>query len=415
MRHPIRRAGVFASTLLLVVTTTACGGTGASGSASKKEIVIGSVLDVSGFASVAGQAVYNAQKLAVSEWNAQGGILGKKVVLKFYDSGSDQAKYAQFATELAIKDHADVAMAGIGSAAREAIRPIFDKNKILYFYNELYEGGVCDKDLFATGTVPSQNLAPLVPWMIKKYGPKVYIVGADYNYGHIAAAWAKRYADAAGGEVLGEDFVPLQSSDFGSVISKIQRLKPDLVFSFLVGTNHVAFYRAYSAAGLSNSVPIASTAFGLSGEQQVLTPEESKNIFVAYGYFPQIQSEANSSFLKLYEKQYGAKATSLVTDSAVATWNGMQLWAKAVEKAGTTDRTAVTKVLEAGGVSFDGPSGAVTIDPGSHHAVQPVSIAETDGQNGFRVLESVPEVKPAFEMEKCDLLKSPTTNKQFTP
>jgi branched-chain amino acid transport system substrate-binding protein len=377
--------------------------------------VVGSILDLTGLASVVGQADYNVQKLAIKQWNAHGGLLGKKVALKFYDSGQDQAKYVQFATELATRDHPDVAMGGIGSAAREAIRPVFDKNNILYFYNELYEGGVCDKDLFATGTVPSQNLAPLVPWLIKKYGPKVYIVAADYNYGQIASAWAKRYIDTAGGKLLGEEFVPLQSSDFGSIIDKIQREKPNVVLSFLVGNNHVAFYRAYAAAGLNNSIPIGSTAFGLSGEQQILTAEESKNVFVSYGYFPQIQSPANRSFLHLYENAYGAKATSTISDSSVAMWNGMQLWAKAVEKAGTTDRAAVTKVLEAGGVSFDGPGGSVTIDPGSHHAVQSVSIAQTDGKSGFKVIETTPAVKPAFEMEKCNLLKNPTTNEQFTP
>ncbi|HEV7206387.1 MAG TPA: hypothetical protein VGN18_17405, partial [Jatrophihabitans sp.] len=84
-------------------------------------------------------------------------------------------------------------------------------------------------------------------------------------------------------------------------------------------------------------------------------------------------------------------------------------------KAGTTDRAAVTKVLEAGGVSFDGPGGSVTIDPGSHHAVQSVSIAQTNGKNGFKVIETIPDVKPAFEMEKCNLLKNPTTNEQFIP
>lgn len=399
----------------LALSIAACGSPSAEGPSTKNEIVIGSILDVSGIQNVSGQAMYNAQKLAVKQWNAGGGLLGKKVVLKFYDAQSDQAKYSQYATQLATRDHPDVAMAGINSASREAIRPIFDRNKVLYFYNELYEGGVCDKNTFATGNVPSQGLAALVPHMIKKYGPKVYIAGADYNYGQIASEWAKRYVEAAGGTVLGKDLVPLESSDFSTVIDHIQKAKPDVVFSFLVGSNHTAFYRAYAAAGLNQHIPIGSTAFGLSGEQQVLTPQESKNITVAFGYFPGIATPENAEFRKLYEDEYGAKALASMTDSAVTMWNGLHLWAEAVKTAGTTDRKAVTNALESGHISFDSPSGEVAIDPGSHHAIQSITLAETDGTNGFKVLETVPAVKPAFEMEKCNLVKDPTINKQFTP
>ena len=86
-----------------------------------------------------------------------------------------------------------------------------------------------------------------------------------------------------------------------------------------------------------------------------------------------------------------------------------------MKKAGTTDREAVTKALESGDISFASPSGEVAIDPGSHHAIQSITLAQTDGNKGFKVLQTVPNVKPAFEMEKCDLVKNPTTNKQFTP
>lgn len=414
MQHSLRRFGAIAGVTLLTLTAAACGG-GANGGRNENEIVVGSILDVSGIQNVSGQAMYNVQKLAVKRWNAEGGLLGKKVRLKFYDAQSDQSKYSQYATQLATRDQPDVAMAGINSASREAIRPIFDRNKVLYFYNELYEGGVCDKNTFATGNVPSQGLAALVPYMIEKYGPKVYIAAADYNYGQIASHWAEDYVEDAGGEVLGTDYVPLESSDFGAVIDNIQRAKPDIVLSFLVGSNHTAFYRAYAAAGLNERIPIGSSAFGLSSEQQVLTPEESKNITVAFGYFPGLDTTENAEFRKAYEDEYGAKALSNLTDSAVTMWNGLHLWHEAVEKAGTTDRDAVIKVLESGDISFDSPSGHVSIDPGSHHAIQPITLAETDGKDGFKILETVPDVKPAFEMKSCDLVSDPNINKQFTP
>lgn len=415
MHRMYRRAAALATGLLIAGATAACGG-GAGGSASNDDkIVVGSILDVSGIQNVSGQAMHNSIKLAIKQWNADGGLLGKQVELKFYDAQSDQAKYSQYANQLALKDKPDVAMAGINSASREAIRPIFDRTKTLYFYNELYEGGVCDKNTFATGVVPSQSLAALIPEEIEKYGPRVYVVGADYNFGQISGQWARKYVEDAGGEIVGEDYVPLESSNFSSVIDDLQRIKPDIVVSFLVGTNHTAFYRAYSAAGLNDQMRIASTVFGLSSEQNVLSADEARNIDVAYGYMPALDTPANAEFRKAYEDEYGAKALASMTDSAITIWNGMHLWAAAVEKAGTTDRDKVIEALESGDISFDSPSGTVTVDPGTHHVIQPVSIGETDGKGGFKVLTTKDAVEPTYEQSVCDLVADPDTNEQFTP
>ena len=89
--------------------------------------------------------------------------------------------------------------AGITSASREAIRPIIDRTETVYFYDKLYEGGVCDKNVFNTGPVPSQQLAKLIPYAIENYGKRLFIAAADYNFGHISAGWVERYAEEFGG------------------------------------------------------------------------------------------------------------------------------------------------------------------------------------------------------------------------
>ena len=54
--------------------------------------------------------------------------------------------------------------AGITSASREAIRPVLKRFNTLYFYNTLYEGGVCDRNSFCTGSTPAQTVEKLVPY-----------------------------------------------------------------------------------------------------------------------------------------------------------------------------------------------------------------------------------------------------------
>lgn len=379
---------------------------------SSDKILISSVFDVSGEQNISGRSMLDAIKLAVKELNDKGGVLGKKVEFNFYDSENSQVKYMQYANRIALNDKPAVTISGINSASREAIRPIFRKNKILYFYPELYEGGVCDRNMISTNAVPSQTSAALVPWLIKKHGSKrIYIVGADYNFGRISAAWGKKYAKDAGAEVVGEQFVPLGSSNFKSVIDDIQEKKADAVLSFTVGTTQAAFYRDFAAAGLNKNVPIASTVFGLSDEQKILSHEESKGIAVAYNYLESEDTPENARFLRKWNEAGGKSITS----TGIGSWYSVMLWAKAVETAGSTDREKVLRAFEQGGISVDGPAGVVTIDPATHHAIEDIVVGVVTNDGKFKVVSKEKAVKPAYEMEVCNLLKKPDTNKQFTP
>lgn len=401
-------AALAAATLLL---TSACGG-GDSADDGQGPIKVGSILDETGPLNIYGTAMADATKLAIQDINDNGGVLGRDLELVAYDAQSDNAKYTQFANEAAQKEKVAVLMGGITSASREAIRPVVDRAETLYFYNEQYEGGVCDKNTFNTGVVPSQQLAALIPYAVENVGKSVYVVAADYNYGQISASWVTKYAEEAGATVVGTEFVPLENSDFGSILNNIQSAKPDVVVSLLVGGNHIAFYRQFASSGLNQSMKIVSPTFGLGNEQVVLS-DEAEGITVAYPYFQEIESEENSAFLDAWHAEYGDDYP-YVTDSAVAVWNGWHLWAAAVEKAGTLDRDKVIEALESG-ISYDGPGGTVTMDGPSHHVVQNISIGEATSQNSFTMTSTEEAVPPSFEQDVCDLVSEPDTNEQFTP
>ncbi len=416
LRHRRRCTAIVAVGLLALLT--ACGGSGSGGttgggSGSSEPIKVGSILDETGPLNIYGKAMSDATKLAISDINAKGGVNGRMLQLVSYDAQSDNAKYTQYATTLAQKDKVAVVMGGITSASREAIRPVLDRTKTLYFYNEQYEGGVCDENTFLTGVVPSQQLAALVPYAMNKYGKKVYVVAADYNYGRISTQWVEKYASENGGSVVTSEFIPLESTDFRSVINNLQAGRPDVVMSLLVGGNHIAFYRQYSSTGLIKTLPLVSATFGLGNEQVVLSPAEDKGIVIATPYIQSLDNPENKRFVALWHKQYGDNYP-YITDSAVTAWNGWHLWAAAANAAKSVDRAAVTKALEAG-ISIDAPSGKVTMDGKSHHVIQNVSIGETNSTQGFTVLDTKADVPPAFEQEVCDLVANPATNKQFTP
>jgi branched-chain amino acid transport system substrate-binding protein len=372
-------------------------------------IQLGSILDTSGIFDAYGKPMDQAMRLAVKEINDAGGLLGKQVEVAAYDTQSDMALYSQYAQQLTRQDKVDVVHGGILSASREAIRQTMRKTKTLYFYNVQYEGGVCDRNIFVTGVTPAQQVEVLVPYAMKKSGPKVHILAADYNYGHITARWIQKFVEDNGGEVVATDFFPLDVADFGSTITKIQQTAPDLVFAPLVGGAHLSFFRQWSAAGMKDKIALASTTMGVGNEHKVLTPEEGNGIMVAYNYSQELDTPANIAFKAKWQAEYGD--TTAIHELAVSTYQGIMLWAAGVRKAGSIERDAVVDALETG-ISIEGPAGKVTIDPQTHHATVDVHIMEFEGQ-GMTVIETLPQRAPIDTQAVCDLQANPGDNTQY--
>ncbi|CAN5909663.1 transporter substrate-binding domain-containing protein [soil metagenome] len=374
------------------------------------EIAVGSIIDMSGGLDIYGKPMADCMTLAVEEQNAAGGLLGKKIKLATYDPQSNMQLYAQFAQQSALKDKSTVVMGGITSASREVIRPVLTRNKTLYFYNTQYEGGVCDRNTFCTGVTPGQTVAKLVPYAMKKWGKKVYVVAADYNYGQITSQWVKKFVQENGGSVASIDFFPLDVTNFGPTISKIEQAKPDMIVSALVGGAHIAFYRQWAAAGLTKKIPLASTTFAGGNEQIVLSPAEADGFLVSYNYFQNIDLPANKAFKERFYKRFGADYPN-ITELAMGTYQGFKLWAEAVKKAGSIDREKMIAALESG-ISIDGPSGKVSIDPDTHHCVLNVSIAEVRNKQ-LNIVETFQQQPPVDTSAVCNLKKNPKDNQQY--
>jgi branched-chain amino acid transport system substrate-binding protein len=374
------------------------------------DIKVASIHDLSGGLDIYGKPMVDTLTLAVEEANAAGGLLGRQIKLISYDPQSSMQLYTQQAQDAALKEKVAVVHGGITSASREVIRPVLDRFKTLYFYNTQYEGGVCDRGQFETGVTPAQTVEKLVPHAMKKWGKKVYIVAADYNYGQITSDWVKKYVKDNGGETLAVEFFPLDVTNFGPTIAKIQAAKPDMVWSALVGGAHISFYRQWAAAGMNKKIPMASTTFAVGNEQIVLSAEEGNGMLVCYNYFEGIKNPANAAFLDKFHKRFGADYPN-VTELAMGTYQGFWLWAEGVKKANSIDRMKVIEALETG-ISINAPSGKVTIDAPTHHCILDVHIAEVKDKK-LNVLEDFAQQPPSDTAAVCNLKKNPNDNQQY--
>ena len=395
--------------LRAAVAATVAGGLPAVAFSADKEIKLGSILDNSGNLDIYGKPMVIATKLAVDEINDAGGLLGRKIKLIQYDSQSDIALYTKYAQQLVREDKVDVVHGGITSASREAIRQTFKRGNTLYFYNVLYEGGVCDRNTVVTGTTPAQAVEPIVERAMKQWGNKVYVLAADYNYGQITAKWISYYVGQRKGSVLKTDFFPLDVADFGSTIAKIQQEKPNFVVAALVGGAHMSFFRQWAASGMNKKIPLASTTFGVGNEHLALSAAEGDGILIAGNYSQESPLPANKQFLAAWQKKFGD--TKIVHEIAVSQYQGIKLWAECVRKAGSADREAVLKAIESG-AAIEGPAGKVAIDAKTHHASLDINVMEVKNQK-LTILETVKQRAPSDTARYCDLQKNPNENKQY--
>lgn len=375
-------------------------------------IKLGLLEDASGNFAIATLPKIQATELAVGEINAKGGILGRQIKLISYDTQSDNTRFQQMARRLIQTDKADVVFGAFSSASREAIRPIMDKANQLYWYNNQYEGGVCDSNVVVTGAVPEQQFSTLIPWMMEKYGKKVYTIAADYNFGQISAEWVRKIVKEHGGTMVGEEFIPLSVSQFGQTIQNIQKAKPDFVMTLLVGSNQASYYEQQASAKLD--LPMGSSVnVGQAYEHKRFKAPALKDMYVTANYIEEVQSPASDDFKKRFRAKY--PTAPYINQEAANAYDAVYLYKAAVERAKSADAAEVRKAISAGGICTTGPSGKVCIDPKSQHTSHTIYLAHVKADHSIEIPKVWDNVEPYWLGEVgCNLAKRPDTS-QYTP
>lgn len=375
--RPNRRRFLQASGTAGVLALAGCSGVTGGGSGSDT-LKMGVLEDQSGNFSLTGIQKYHAQKLAVEEINENGGINGQEIEMIAPDPQSDNQRYQELTRRLINRDNVDVLFGGFASSSREAIRPIVDENEQLYFYTNQYEGGVCDTYTWCTGAVPEQQISTTLEFLTNEFGNDIYTIAADYNFGQITAAWYRKIANEVGANIMGEEFIPLNVSQFGSTINRIQEADPDLLVTLLVGSNHASFYNQKNAAGLD--VPMSTTVNMAQGyEHKRFDPPALADMYVGVNYMQEIPTEQNRDFVdRFYERWSDAKYVGQMAQNSYFT---TYLYKKAVERVGTTDQEEVLATLDEEPITVEAPEGTVTTDPETHHVTHQIRLARAGGNH----------------------------------
>jgi urea transport system substrate-binding protein len=366
-------------------------------------IRIGVISPITGAWTVYGKAHLAGFELAVEEINKAGGVLDRQIEVVVADSKTEPRIVVEQANRLVRQERVDLLAGTFSSAERNAAGPVVAQSKKLLLYPTFYEGqsqefypGVCNPFIFMFGPEPSQQVWPHIDYVLKNHGKKFFLIGSDYAWPRETNKMFKEKFQQAGGEVVGEVYIPFNTPQYDSVLRDMRDSKAQVIFHSLTGSDTVNFRRQFFAAGMSKDIALWTV-----DDEEVVTsglgPEVSAGTYVSFDYFMSINNPNNVAFLERLRAKYGKDV--LMNTVGVGMYNACHMAAAAVAKAGSTETEKVRKALE--GISFDkAPQGSISMRAVDHQAVLPSYLMRvrkgwTGVSDMFEEVQSLKSVEPA--------------------
>jgi len=360
----------------------------------ESSIKVGVITDQTGALSFMGIANANVAKMVIDDINASGGLLGRKIDLCLEDSATTDSVAEAKAAKLVQQDQVDVIFGGIYSSTRQAIKgPAVVKGKKLYIYPEQYEGQECDPLIFCTGPVPAQQVEPLIPWLTQHTGAKkFYLPSADYIWPHVMNEKVRQAVTANGGAIVGEEYFPLDHTDYRKTVDKIMSTGAQVVFNTTVPPGVAPFLeQLYNAGFTKRGGHLVCTYF----EENILNLLPAAHVEGLYGcldYYQDVSDPFSKELLARYDKLYPGSSKFTAGSASTGMYRGLKLWEAAVKEAGSLKQEDVIKALDHAKIA-EGPGGPAEMVPGQHHVRMNMYIAQAN--NGkFKIVKNLGVIDP---------------------
>ncbi|MCH2333510.1 MAG: urea ABC transporter substrate-binding protein [Pseudomonadales bacterium] len=357
-------------------------------------IKVGVLHSLSGTMAISETTLKDTVLMMIDRQNEAGGLLGKKLEAVVVDPASDWPLFAEKARELLEKQQVDVVFGCWTSVSRKSVLPVFEELNGLLFYPVQYEGEESSKNVFYTGAAPNQQAIPAVDYLMNDIEVKRWVLaGTDYVYPRTTNKILEAYLKANG--VADEDiminYTPFGHSDWQTIVSDIKKFgsagKKTAVVSTVNGDANVPFYKELGNQGVSaEDIPVV--AFSL-GEEELSGFDTGPLVghLAAWNYFMSVDAEINDEFIDAW-LEFIDDDDRVTNDPMEAHYIGFNMWVEAVNKAGTTDATAVQDAII--GVTVPNLSGGMATMMPNHHITKPVLIGEIQADGQFDIVWETP-------------------------
>ena len=311
----------------------------------------------------------------------------------FFDPHADLGAYLEGARQL-LRDHGCRHIVGtITSAARKEVIPLVEKHDGLLWYMCPYEGFEANENVIYVGGCPSQHLLPLFEHLIPRHGARPYLVGANYVWGWEMNRLARELIANAGGEVLGERYLPLEETAVERIVADIEQRRPSFILNNLIGPSSYAFLAAIKALGdrdpafQPGNCPVVSCDL-MECELGDIAEGAAAGQLCAASYFDSLDTADNLAFKERVAAVYGSNRR--ISSVFASAYSAVRLCVEAILSAGSDEPQTVRRKLYS--TAWQTPLGPLTIDPETNHAALPFHLGRINGDNGFDVIASRPAI-----------------------
>ncbi|MFZ5708440.1 MAG: transporter substrate-binding protein [Pseudomonadota bacterium] len=285
------------------------------------------------------------------------------------DPGGDVDRYAPLCEDLLRNTGARHIIGCVTSWSRKEVIPVLEKFGGTLWYALPYEGFEASDHVVYTHACPNQHLLPLLDWALPAYGARAYLTGSNYIWGWEMNRLARERIGTAGGEIVGERYLPLGSREVGRMVEEIRHSRPDFILNNLVGTSTYEFLSAM------HRLRIGEPAF-------------------AEGRCPILSCNLTEAELPAI----GAAAEGLVAAGPYFRAPGADEFRSSPEAAAHAAVMELSRLLHGRRGAEDMSLGALlqaagrsAIDSVTHHTALPVIIAQVEG-GVFRTIRALPAV-----------------------
>ncbi|WP_454743424.1 substrate-binding protein [Cupriavidus necator] len=357
-------------------------------------IKVGVITDQTGPLSFMGIANANVARMVIDDINAKGGLLRRQVELLLEDSETTDSVAEAKATKLVQQDQVDVIFGGIYSSTRQAIKgPAVVHGKKLYIYPEQYEGQECDPLIFCTGPVPAQQVEPLIPWLIQETGSKkFYLPSGDYIWPHTMNRKVRQVVTANGGEIVGEEYFPLDHTDYGGTIDKIMSSGAQVVFNTIVPPGLTPFLAQLHDSGFTKQGGRIVCTYFDENFLNLVPAAHVEGLYSCLDYYRNVSDSFSKNLVEHYDTLYPGSAKFTAGSACSGMYRGLGLWEAAVKEAGSLKQDDVIKALDHARIA-EGPGGPAEMVPGQHHVRMNMYLAQAHDGN-FRIVKSLGVIDP---------------------
>lgn len=376
-------------------------------------IRLGHLTPLTGFLGQLGVLGQQAALMAIDEINADGGLLGRQVELITEDSVNPGTAVTKV-EKLLDRDECVALLGEISSASALAIAEASARRDRIYINtganSDELRGKSCTRNMFHVEGCNTMYTKTIGQWQVREGlmdGAKWYFVTSDYAFGQDLRRVSHRFFGANGGEVVGDDLVPTNTSDYSPYILNIRRAQPDMVYINLAGVDQTTFLRQYREYQL----PFPVSGGVMDTGQFWAAGIESLSGFWQSLWYHGIDHEGARAFDRAYRERFDTAPENQAWGDYVS----VKILAKAIQETQSTDTADLVAYLESGAEFDILKPRAGRFRDWDHQLLQEMYVVEVknpdeaeDQYDIFNVVEAVPGsgedlelIQPTREENAC--------------